>query len=104
MSKIKLDLDYILKKIDGDVFQIGKEGEEETCHAGKLLANYMSQQNTESPLKFWDWAMSFYKKEPVEVDKSDLKLIRKFVEGLNAWTLFKAQVLSSIDEAEKAAE
>lgn len=104
MSKITLDLNFILKKIDGECFTVGKDGNEEEVHAGKVLAGYMAQQNTESPLKFWDWATTLHKKEPLQLDKSDLKLIKKFVEGLNSWTLVKAQLLSSIDEAEETIE
>lgn len=49
-------------------------------------------------IKVYDWALTLYSGKPIEVDKSDLKTIRDFVEGHPMITnLAKAQIINYLD-------
>ncbi len=89
---MKVNLNYDLKDLDGQPIK--------NSNAGHIIANMLSQATDGDPVKYWGWALKLKeKKDPIlELDKSDAKTLRDFVEhhkGLPALT--KAQVMDSID-------
>lgn len=75
----------------------GLDGKELEQNAGTLLANLLSNSNTKTPVKFWEWAVKFHGGQTLEITTDDLKLLRDFVEGSEALTaLAKAQILEKL--------
>jgi hypothetical protein len=75
----------------------GLDGKELEQNAGTLLANLLSNSNTKTPVKFWEWAVKLHKAEAFEITTDDLKLLRDFIEGSEALTaLAKAQILEKL--------
>lgn len=92
----KIDLNYTLKGVDG----VSLPGKDEESHAGVILANALAQNSTDDPIKFFNWGLILYKKEPLILDKSDCDKLEKFVkEKWSTWNLVKAQVLESIHDS-----
>lgn len=88
---MKLDLNKPFLQLDGTEFP-------DKPTLGKNLSNILVSGTKEDALKFYDWAVKLHKGEPIDVDKSDLKKIREFVENHETMIiLMKAQVLNIID-------
>jgi hypothetical protein len=96
----KLDFDWTLKQLSGEPM----EGNEEGSHAGKLLGGLLGSSNeTTQPIKFFDWALKFYNKQPLELDSTDLEILKKFIkESRRLYVIAQAQLLNCITEAESA--
>lgn len=89
----KIDLDFNLKNLLGEEIKDG--------HAGKIVAETLASAADGDALKNWGWANKFYKREPVDLDRSDFDKLKNFIEshkGLPAIT--KAQILIALSEAE----
>ena len=75
----------------------GLDGKELDQNAGELLANLLSNSNTKTPVKFWEWAVKFHKGEPMELTTDDLNTLKVFIENSEALTaLAKAQILEKL--------
>ena len=98
---MKLDLNFELKSIEMLGLPAGSEVAEDGKHAGKILSALLAKATeAENPVKFFDWALSLYKKQPLDLDKSDMELLKKFVKGHRQMFVFaQAQILNKICEA-----
>lgn len=75
----------------------GLDGKELDQNAGTLMANLLSNSNTKTPVKFWEWAVKFHAGQTLEITTDDLKLLRDFIENSEALTaLAKAQILEKL--------
>lgn len=104
MSAIKVNLDKPLFNLDGTKLKkfdnTGTEVGEETM--GKVLASYLVSQSQGEALKYYDWAVTLYKGDEIQVDKADFNKIKKFVEdSQNLYILSKAQILKELELCEK---
>lgn len=85
----KVDLNFELKGLNGEV--IGK--------ANELTAGLLMSEVKGDAIKFFDWAMSFNKKEIVSMDESDLnKLKGLFLETEKLTIIAKAPILKYIEK------
>lgn len=98
---MKLDLNFELDSIEVLGLPAGSEVAEDGKHAGKILSSLLVKATeVENPVKFFDWALTLYKKQPLELDKSDMDLLKKFVKGHKQMFVFaQAQILNKISEA-----
>ncbi len=65
---------------------------------GKILGNFLVSSTKGDALKYYDWACALYKGNTIQVDSSDFKKIRSFVEDHDQLTnLAKAQILKELD-------
>lgn len=94
----KLNLDFILTDYTGKKM----EGDEDVVHCGKFLANFLGRGTSDQPVKFFDWAIKLYNKQEIDLDKSDIASLRKFVTSQQMWNASKAQILQKLDDLEKA--
>lgn len=62
---------------------------------GQLLAQMLASASTkENAIKMYYWAQKFYAGEEIDLDPSDLSILKSFVEGSEQLTvLAKAQIL-----------
>lgn len=75
----------------------GLDGNELDQNAGILLANLLSNSNTKTPVKFWEWAVKFHKGGQLELTTDDLKLLNDFVNDSESLTaLAKAQIIERL--------
>jgi hypothetical protein len=96
---MKIDLDWKIKNLAGKEM----EGDnEDPVHAGKIVAGLMvgvGSQNQSNPIKYFDWALKLYNKQPIEVDEADLEEIKKFVkEHQQIFIIVKAPLLRYLNE------
>lgn len=93
---MKLDLNFILIGLDGQP----SKGTFDTTHAGAVVAAtlaYLPKQHSEvSPLKRTIIAQELYKKNPVEVEKHELKGIREIINWPDAG--FSPIILMQVNE------
>jgi len=75
----------------------GLDGKELEQNAGTLLSTLLSNSNTKTPVKFWEWAVKFHGGQTIEITTDDLKLLRDFINDTEALTaLAKAQILDKL--------
>jgi hypothetical protein len=92
MSKIKLNLGFPLTTYDGT----------ELTTAGKSLGELLAMDTKNDPIKFDEWGKAFHKGETVELDYSDFKKLRDFVEKHpDMFNRTKAPILKAMDEAKE---
>jgi hypothetical protein len=66
---------------------------------GLLLANQLVSQPKGDALKFMSWAKKLTRCEVLNLDKSDVRKLRDFVEGCETMTILsKAPILEIIDQ------
>lgn len=86
-----IDLNFPLTEIDGT--SITPE-----LNAGKVLAKNLVQTAKGDPIKHFEWALKLSKGEALELDTSDYKYLKGFVEKHETLIiLVKAQILSKFD-------
>jgi len=96
MSKNKLDFNLPIRKLDGSNFkELDSNGNETTVDVSlsKTLANALSQAQSKDSMKVWDWAMSLYKGEVLELDDSDVSTLKEIVNTLQMQNIVKGQIL-----------
>lgn len=75
----------------------GLDGKELEQNAGTLLATLLSNSNTKTPVKFYEWAVKFHKAEAFDITADDLKIFRDFINDSEQLTaLAKAQILEKL--------
>ncbi|URM37130.1 hypothetical protein [Flavobacterium anhuiense] len=85
----KLNLNAPVLDLDGK--------EIENTNIGKTLASALAGSSSGDPLKYMHWATKLHKGEPLELDPSDLSLLKDFVTANQGFTnLLKARILESI--------
>lgn len=103
---IKINLNKPAYNLDGTTLKKfdkhGNEVGEDTL--GIILASYLVAQSQGEALKYYDWAVSLYKGQELQVDKADFNKIKDFVEtSQSLYILSKAQILKELEACEKAA-
>ena len=95
--KQKLDFDFKLTNLKGEV-------DPHAAHAGELIGLILSaDKSPEYYLKYFTWAMEVYNKRPLELDASDIKILKDWVQGGDKLTsLARAQIMKVIEDAEDA--
>jgi hypothetical protein len=84
---MKLDFNFLLQDLDGK--------EIENANAGKLIANCLAIGSKGDPLKFWSWAQKLQKGIELDLDPSDEKTLKGFIEENEGLTvLAKGQILA----------
>ncbi len=98
---MKINFNALLKNLDGKDMMDGGE----TVKLGRLLGTQLIQTPKGEVLKHYDWAMKMHHGEPIELDKTDVEYLEKFIKDHEAMPiLWKAQLLECISNAKKAAE
>lgn len=88
----KINLDFRIKNLDGNDMP-GDSG-----HAGKLLANVISQMNGGNSIKLHDWALKLWNNQDLEIDDSDIKLLLSLIDSNeNLFIISKAQMIRHIE-------
>jgi len=73
------------------------DGKELNENMGKILAQELSQSNSTQALKFWHWALKLNAGEKLDLDPSDLDILKSFVENHQTLVVFaKAQILGCL--------
>lgn len=67
-----------MKKVDFN-FELKGLKDEVIGHAGENVANLLISEVKGDAVKFFDWAMSFNKKQAVQMDESDLNKLRDLI-------------------------
>lgn len=85
---MQVDLNFDLLGLDGKTAAV----------AGELIAGVLMSQSKGDSIKLFDWAMSFYKKEAVTMDASDLIKLKEIISNAeNITVLAKAPILKYLD-------
>lgn len=85
---MQVDLNFDLIGLDGTKAAV----------AGELTAGLLMSQSKGDSIKLFDWAMSFYKKEVVTMDASDLIKLKEIISNAeNVTVLAKAPILKYLD-------
>lgn len=96
---MKIDLNKPLKALNGEII---KNDKDEPVMIGQTIAGVMVMQTKGDILKYFGWATQLYQGKAVEMDKSDINVLRGFIENSDNMTiLLKAQALEIIEKAEK---
>lgn len=90
---MKLDFNFQVKNLDG------KDLEGEGSHCGKVLADYLQRLNKGNSMKLWDWAQTVWKKQPLEIDKTDSEVLKELVENSDLPVITRAQIADVINKA-----
>ncbi len=92
----ELNLSEVVKNVSGEEI---KDQSGKALTFGHLLAQTLVSSNGKGgdPIKFFDWALTLYKGDPIMVDASDLNTIKDFVTSVESLTvLAKAPILKKI--------
>lgn len=86
---MKLDFNFPIKNLKGEPI--------DNSNAGDILSNFLAQLNKGNSLKLWDWAQKIYKKEELEIDRTDAEVLQGLVESSEALpNITKAQIIEVI--------
>lgn len=101
-----LNLDFNIVGLDGRQIMIQSDGGiKKAPTAAELVASEMAKSNTGDPIKMMSIALKLYDVKRVEVDKSDLGLVRDFVSKSTSFTnLAKYQILEAMDKIKAGTE
>ena len=89
---IKVDLNFDILHLNESKFG----------NAGEIIANHLVSSKDGEPLKYFQWAQALHKGNYIQIDESDFKKLRDFIEfhtGLPI--LIKAPVLQKLDDAKE---
>lgn len=85
-------------QVDLNFDLIGLDGVTKVAIAGELVASVLANQSKGDAIKLLDWALSFYKKEVVTMDASDLIKLKEIISNAETVTvLAKAPILKYLD-------
>lgn len=86
-----------MKTVDLNFDLIGLDGSK-VAIAGELIAGLLMAETKGDAIKFFDWAMTFNKKESVQMDTSDLNKLKMLVQDSEKLTvLAKAPIINYLD-------
>jgi hypothetical protein len=93
-----------MKTVDLNIKFTNLEGKLiEESNAGKMIAGALAASNKGDALKQWSLAQRLYTGEPLELDPSDIQLLKDFVNSNEGFTnLAKAQILEVLSREPKA--
>lgn len=93
---MKLDLNFILKGLDGKEI-VGNNWD---VNAGMVLANRIAATNKSADILKWlTWAQDLYKQKPIDISENERNEIKEFVKNCEQLTILAKQQL--IDAIEK---
>lgn len=95
----KINLEKLLTNLDGQPITDGGR-EMKMFHA---VANALAQAKNQNAVKCYDLALRFYSGVPVELDDSDLALVRDIIEKADYYPLVKGPLLKELDAIKIAA-
>ena len=78
---MKINCKVLLKTLAGESLMNGKE----TLSLGEALANILSASEEQGKMKLYVLATKFYQQESVDLDASDLALVKKVVASSRAY-------------------
>lgn len=85
----KVNFNVCFKDIEGNVM--------EQAHVGKSLGNALAGATKGDALKMWSMAQRIYAGEEIELDPSDLLMIKDFINTTDGFTaMAKAQLLTML--------
>lgn len=94
---MKINLDFKLQNLKGEDIA--------DAHAGKIVGDALVQSTEGESIKFYDWGLSLYKGDTIDLDRADQETLEKFVKDSKVLTnLAKAQILPHLkrkDEKKK---
>lgn len=74
----------------------------ENLTVGKMIARVLGNEKQPDPFKAYILAMEFYKKDEVEIDEADLRIVKEAVKKTEFYTpLAIGQVLQVLEEAKE---
>lgn len=75
-----------------------KDGSGQEIILGKVLANMLASQPKGNALKFYDWAKKMFAGDPINIDRSDCKVLREFIDNSEQLTILaKAQLIEILE-------
>ncbi len=89
-----------MKTLNFDFNLLGLDGKPliPAAHAGQFLGSALANSSKGDVLKLFGWSVELYKKRPIQVDKSDEKLLKEFIENNEQMTILaKAQLLEAFE-------
>ena len=96
---MQYDFNVDLVDLSGTII---KNGNDDNVTMGKLLAQTLVNQAKGDALKFHGWAVDMYNCKPLNLDRSDVKVLREFVENSETMTvLAKAQIFELLDKGKE---
>lgn len=100
---MKLNFNQPFLDLDGK--EIRESDTENTLtNQGKTLSKSLSASfdaKETDVLKYWEWAVKCHKGEVLELDKSDQKKLKDFIEKTQFNVLVKYQLLENFEQVEK---
>lgn len=96
---IKINLEKRLTNLDGQPISDGGR-EMKMFHA---VANALAQAKNQNAVKCYDLALRFYSGAAVELDDTDLALVRDVIDKSDYFPLVKGPLLKELDAAKIAA-
>ena len=92
---IKIKTGEVIKGLDGKPI---KDQADKTCTIGESLANMLLAHEAGGKMKLFTLAQEAYKQKGMEVDASDLALIKTVVEGSKIYSnLVTGQILVELE-------
>jgi hypothetical protein len=88
---MKLDLTEKVLDLEGNELFSGQT-------AGRVLAQYLMEISTKEPIRVFKIAMQLLDEKPFEVDQKDCDVLTAIVEGGNLSNIFKARILTKVEE------
>lgn len=88
-----------MKTLDFNFELLGLDGKPMGTHAGQFLGTSLVNSTKGDVLKLFGWSVELYRKNPIQVDKSDEKTLKEFIEASETMTILaKAQLLEVFDK------
>lgn len=92
MKKKEINLNFDLKNLD----------ESKIGNAGAVVGQHLVLGNKGDALKFYAWAQAFHKGTLVELDNSDFRKLRDWIEASETLSiLVKGQVIEYLDSVKE---
>jgi len=96
---MQYDFNVPLYDLAGNVI---KDPNDKDITIGKLLSNALVSQAKGDALKFHGWAVDMYNCKSINLDRSDVKVLRDFVQDNDTITvLAKAQIFELLDKGKE---
>ena len=100
-----IDLNFTIKNIEGNdmvIIELNKEGKEVETNrplvASDLVSRKLFNMPTKHAVKIGYWAEKLFKKEVLELDPTDAKLLKEAISSFGLGAGIEAQILSKITE------
>lgn len=101
---MKINLDFTITEIDGtemfsvDIVEGVRVKTNKVVNAAELVARRLFYSPAKIPLKVGFWAEKLFKKEEIELDPSDLKLLKECIASFQLGAGIEFQILEQLKE------